>query len=352
MVDKLANFSVGTFNYPLTPKQAAVSGLAGAATFPALLGFTQVGIFKAMRLTSGSPAAIASVMGCASVLAASCAASCATLTGYTLTREYYSSNETDATRTSVSLSGQDLLLSTLCGAVVFRALGGRFLSVLPSNLLKPGSFAREWIPASISYAGNAQRSVIQEIGQRQGCHTCGRRRVMQFTADHQPPNALIWKLVESGKGMVSARFYPHCLRCSNRQGGLLSKSSSKYIVTHPFSLRLYHVFLPLPLGLAYLKTVNQDDVLSSLDRMSPVVPAAPSGNKTTTTSTQTKPTTREPSDSSVRVALGQLLSLLVTNFPLLIVYKRVTEFVDSFVPVARFHLTLWFFSAMAALGCV
>ena len=35
------------------------------------------------------------------------------------------------------------------------------------------------------------------------------------------------------------------------------------IVTHPFSLRLYHVFLPVPFAIAYLKSTLQDEISTS-----------------------------------------------------------------------------------------
>ena len=58
------------------------------------------------------------------------------------------------------------------------------------------------------------------------------------------------------------RYYPQCRPCSNLQGGLLSRmtgrngrhlSSSQAIVTHSSTLRLYHLFLPVPLILPLLK---------------------------------------------------------------------------------------------------
>lgn len=54
-----------------------------------------------------------------------------------------------------------------------------------------------------------------------GCHICGNgpgTTTGKYIPDHQPP-----KVLASGGYTGSFRFYPHCLSCSNKQGGVVSE---------------------------------------------------------------------------------------------------------------------------------
>ena len=60
---------------------------------------------------------------------------------------------------------------------------------------------------------------IDRIGKALGCHACGSfdpGKFGRFIGDHQPPTSLrmLFRQVQ--------RLYPHCLACSNRQGGLVA----------------------------------------------------------------------------------------------------------------------------------
>ena len=86
----------------------------------------------------------------------------------------------------------------------------------------PGPYAGESIPAR-SPARNftaKERAEINRIGSETGCHTCGSRnpgtKSGNFILDHQLPSALNPLGVEQ-------RLFPHCLSCSLRQGGLISR---------------------------------------------------------------------------------------------------------------------------------
>ena len=211
-----------------------VSSLAGGAAFPTTLALFQSAVFKPLRLTSGKPSAVlASILGCGSVLCASGIASlsCLVVANHLSDKKEY------------LIEPSTVGISTVLGFCVFKGLGGRFRAVLPSHLFRPGAFAVESIPArNRSYAQTSERSFINLIGKKRGCHSCG-KRVAEYIADHQPLNKL------SIPGTLQ-RFYPHCRRCSSLQGGLLRSSnlsSSKAVVTHGSALRLYHLFLPLPL---------------------------------------------------------------------------------------------------------
>jgi len=132
--------------------------------------------------------------------------------------------------------------------ITFKVLGGRFWSISPSSYTNLGSFARtsHSIPAKMDYATSAQRKVIESVGRRWGCHTCGSRMIfsrtkpsangsgslVKFHADHMPPksvahamNSRWWRKLL--RIQVKQRFYPQCVSCSNVQGSILSKAASK-----------------------------------------------------------------------------------------------------------------------------
>ena len=79
-----------------------------------------------------------------------------------------------------------------------------------------GIFAQEPIPAGPGPKPNVEtQGKLNQIGI---CHQCGTRdpgtKSGNMIGDHQRPTALI------GPG-EQQYYYPHCLRCSNRQGGLI-----------------------------------------------------------------------------------------------------------------------------------
>ena len=223
----------------------ALSSLAGIVVFPATLSGLQRFFFKPLRLTCSTPAPfLSSLLGAGAVLPASAAASLSVVSLAAFL----------SPRRERQLNRAEILFSTVTGVAVFKALGGRFRSVLPSHLLRPGAFAALPVPAKGQRFANAhQREAVNLIGRRHGCHSCGRRG-QSFIADHQPPN----KLAVPG---VLQSFFAHCRSCSSRQGAVLRRSGVNYmkspnaVVTHGSSLRLYHVFLPIPLFVPFLREV-------------------------------------------------------------------------------------------------
>ena len=140
----------------------------------------------------------------------------------------------------------ETIINMSVGVAAFRLLGGRFRSVLPSSLFHPGAFSRvrASLPANgAEYItkgereGSRGRLGLNDYGWMYGCHSCGRKRVDSFIGDHMPPN----KLAKPGQ---LQRLYPQCPACSSKQGGAVRANRPAYR-THPFSLRLYHVWLPL-----------------------------------------------------------------------------------------------------------
>ncbi|KAG7341158.1 hypothetical protein IV203_023109 [Nitzschia inconspicua] len=131
----------------------------------------------------------------------------------------------------------------LLGLLTFKLLGGRFWAISPSSYTHLGSFARWSIPCSDSYATANQRVMIEQMGRRWGCHTCGSRMLMgpvnkslanksfRFVGDHMPPKSVAeqmnrnWLRKLKILPKVQFRFYPQCVTCSNTQGSILSKAT-------------------------------------------------------------------------------------------------------------------------------
>jgi RHS repeat-associated protein len=100
-----------------------------------------------------------------------------------------------------------------------RALATRSAGAAASELsgVGPGAYAEESIAARSSSQSftAAERSQINKIGSRSGCHTCGTTnpgtRSGNFVPDHQPPTAL-------NPPGAPQRLYPQCINCSRNQG--------------------------------------------------------------------------------------------------------------------------------------
>ena len=331
---------------PFSTKEVLATAAVGALAFPSVLGAAQVMVFKPLRIvcTGGR---LSSVYGGASVCVAGCIASLAAVKTcfFIQERGRLSGQDCEVPRErTISLSFPELLVSTFSSAVVFRALGGRFSSVLPSNLMKAGAFARDWIPAKTpQFATDYEKSLIQSIGKKYGCHSCGKRYVSKFIADHQPPT----KLFASGMDRFPyQKFYPQCLKCSTLQGPAVNNGAlrSKAIRTHALGLRIYHLFFPITLGISYWKSsrATQGDA-STREVLETKEVCKDTSTQTTKLSPSGKSTIRNISD----------FSELVTNFPLLIIWRRIVDFLESFHnPGDAFHVTLWVFTIVAAFGTI
>ena len=213
------------------------AGAVGCVTFPACLGVIQRVVFAPLRMTS-SMKLFVSLFGSGAVFISAGVASMATIATY---------SQLQGSSYDTKLSNGELCAASLAGVVIFKALGGRFNAVLPSNLFKPGAFSRTWIPARWEqYAAHYERHLMQQIGGKYGCHSCGTRSG-KFISDHQPPI----KLSSPGELL---KFYPHCRRCASLQGNALSRiRPSRVAVRTHTSLRLYHLFLPMPLFMTMFK---------------------------------------------------------------------------------------------------
>ena len=55
-----------------------------------------------------------------------------------------------------------------------QVLGGQYRRIMPSDLRKPGAFARQSIPVSkVEHATLEQKAHLISIFKRDGCHHCG-----------------------------------------------------------------------------------------------------------------------------------------------------------------------------------
>ncbi|GBF88397.1 hypothetical protein Rsub_01109 [Raphidocelis subcapitata] len=149
------------------------------------------------------------------------------------------------------VQADEALLDSFMGVLFFRAMGGRFRSLMPSSLVAPGALAFESLPArGDGYARPLMKRELSRIFRRDGCHHCGSRRG-PVIGDHMPPN----KLVLRGDGQLAAwinglpivrqvraltgakvprvrqRFYPQCQRCSIKQATAL-RNGVRVLVVH------------------------------------------------------------------------------------------------------------------------
>jgi hypothetical protein len=142
----------------------------------------------------------------------------------------------------------NMIRDCLVGGTIFFLLGGRFRSVLASDLCYLGAYARREfsLPATLDYATAAERMKIQIFGKRQGCHSCGTRKSETFIADHQPPIAIVKRETSSSPLFrkifpMTQRFFPQCLPCSQRQGqSLLTNPRKIELIYHFDNLRAFH----------------------------------------------------------------------------------------------------------------
>ena len=337
--------------YDFPYKKLLGSGVVGAVTFPVVLATTQLSVFKPLRL-SYRPGLQSSMLGLASVTVASLGTSVAALGAISLLQQHLPTSEMN-----LSVDSGHLLLSTASGVVMFRALGGRFGAVLPSNLMRPGAFAVECIPAlrEAEAPTRRERELVQALGKRHGCHTCGTRQGDgAFVADHQPPSKLLHKTPGELDSLTQRQsLYPHCKQCSAVQGGLLRSNDvsgvalrSGAVRTHGSRLRVHHMFLPVPFLIAYLSNMHskgeEDDRIGTEKTWTNVHSTGEPDSKTQVVSKSSGDV--DESDVWMDIDIGP-------SFPLLIVWRQVIHFLDSFTnPLSSFHVTLWAFTIVAALG--
>eukprot|EP00056_Hartaetosiga_gracilis_P007508 m.109070 g.109070 ORF g.109070 m.109070 type:complete len:382 (-) comp12725_c0_seq1:1305-2450(-) len=143
---------------------------------------------------------------------------------------------------------QILELTILAGTTLglYLMLGGRPRRECPSCLWSPGAFAVESMPANrFKYATNGQKKVLQALGKKYGCHSCGTRNATLYHGDHIPPSK-----VPNEKPRV---FLPQCPTCSARQG-VSVKQLVKAATSHVWRLQSHHLWVPIgPILVSYMR---------------------------------------------------------------------------------------------------
>ncbi|GAQ77991.1 hypothetical protein KFL_000060560 [Klebsormidium nitens] len=163
-----------------------------------------------------------------------------------------------------AIRGEEVLLDAALGILAYKALGGMFKNVNPSDLRYPGSFARSSIAANgAQYSTVKQRKDIVSLFRRYGCHHCG-RRTGECIGDHMPPNKFVWpegtrsKVVTASQNVfvkalrqvtrrkgpartnsgtlkaaerVAQRLFPQCTKCSEKQS-VAVKLGRQVLVVH------------------------------------------------------------------------------------------------------------------------
>ncbi|UKK00812.2 hypothetical protein MACK_000886 [Theileria orientalis] len=144
------------------------------------------------------------------------------------------------------------------GLGTFLLLGGSLHSFTPSELSHPGAYAMPKLSLKADgygYANSFQKRIIQTIGKKYGCHTCGMISDKEkYIADHQPPSGVVKRKL-SGKYISfllrhrlipihlvkpEQHFYPQCNKCSIKQAAAVSKNRRES-VTHFGRFRTYHL---------------------------------------------------------------------------------------------------------------
>jgi len=147
------------------------------------------------------------------------------------------------------LNRDRVALDAALGVALYAVMGGRFRTVMPSDLRYPGANASASLPAAgEGYIGEAQRQELQYFFQRFGCHHCG-SRFGKVVGDHMPPNKYAHadppRLLRSLRRLkpirpvlralnlqgVRQRFYPQCGGCSQRQAAAV-RANRKVLAFH------------------------------------------------------------------------------------------------------------------------
>lgn len=170
---------------------------------------------------------------------------------------------------SLPLRARTVALDAVLGAAVYRSLGSRFASVLPSDVRFPGARVQGSLPAKgREYATPAERAQLQAMMRRDGCHHCGRRKG-KVIGDHMPPNKSAhggttgafgptnWGNPEEVRAQAlrtlkqlplvgrvvleyqppPQRYYPQCEPCSLVQSNVMRTGKGKYVIRHTGRIR-------------------------------------------------------------------------------------------------------------------
>lgn len=149
---------------------------------------------------------------------------------------------------AATVQAEDVALDVLLGGALFVASGGRFRSLLPSDVARVGALARESIPATLgaNYASETQRAELKLLFKRHGCHHCGAKRG-NVIADHQPPNKTVYGSSAARTAAAAAAVADAAARKGGAGGGVgrVAKRVHALAKPHTFLARMRHLLLRL-----------------------------------------------------------------------------------------------------------
>ncbi|GAB4821650.1 hypothetical protein N2152v2_008696 [Parachlorella kessleri] len=120
---------------------------------------------------------------------------------------------------------QDMLVDAALGIALYKVMGGRFRSVMPSDLTKVGAIARESLPAAgVEYASEANRRELLRMYRtaaitvaRDGAYVAaGRTSLVRLPVVKQAAEAL-----GIPTGPPRQRYFPQCISCSQKQSAAI-----------------------------------------------------------------------------------------------------------------------------------
>ncbi|WP_242935179.1 FG-GAP-like repeat-containing protein [Leptospira kobayashii] len=107
----------------------------------------------------------------------------------------------------------------LAHAKIYRASKGG--GEVGDGMLGPGQYATESVPGDHTRNfSQGTRDDINRIGAQSGCHACGTKTAGTTTGNFIPDHVPALSLADAN---ANIRLYPHCLACSNQQGGILAQ---------------------------------------------------------------------------------------------------------------------------------
>ena len=154
---------------------AALASALSGITFPLSLGVLQTGLFRPLRITSNLRF-IGSFCGSVSVLISGSTACLVFLSSVAILKEIKGSSMRMLTEklhslvpnrsVDITVCSWDIPVCGVASLVVFKLLGGKFRSVLPSSLIHPGAFAKKHIPAKgKKYASDGVKQKLALMGE-------------------------------------------------------------------------------------------------------------------------------------------------------------------------------------------
>jgi hypothetical protein len=234
----------------------AVSGwIGGMVSFRGALAASS-GVCRMLRISANFPL-ISTACGVAGVFFGGVAAASSYIVVNNFTSAYFKDRKRIQTTWDVvyfagkSLPSQEDWEFAIPASGIFSVLAfnglfkGQFRSVVPSDLFKPGGFARGCVETELNVEVTvAQKNDVHYLGNAYGCHSCG-TYALQYIADHIPPTSMVNKGLTFGR---TQKLYPHCGTCAIKQGAAVFHGKRTLVNPAFVQLRPEYIWLPIPVA--------------------------------------------------------------------------------------------------------